>query len=159
MLLTRPGPGVPCRIKKKPTTKPRIANPAASFYINISWGGFKTNKFALWPHVSLQFLQPLRVLAAYGTCKVLSPQWLNLPKRSSNLEKGSMRVRGRGFAFHRFPWGDCDITVYLSWSFSCATQLLFSCWPVIVFSLFTAVAYCPVADCGWPENLIVLTGF
>jgi hypothetical protein len=80
-------------------------------------------------------------------------------KRSSNLEKGSMRVRGRGFAFHRFPWGDCDITVYLSWSFSCATQLLFSCWPVIVFSLFTAVAYCPVADCGWPENLIVLTGF
>jgi hypothetical protein len=74
MLLTRPGPGVPCRIKKNPTTKPRIANPAASFYINISWGGFKTNKFVLWPHVSLQFLQPLRVLAAYGTFKVQSLQ-------------------------------------------------------------------------------------
>jgi hypothetical protein len=35
---------------------------------------FKTNKFVLWPHVSLRFLQPLGVMAAYGTFKVQSLQ-------------------------------------------------------------------------------------
>jgi hypothetical protein len=53
--------------------------------------------------------QPLRVVAVHGTSKVLSPQWLNLPKRSKYPLEGKTRGSGTaGFAFHRFPWGDCD---------------------------------------------------
>ena len=78
-------------------------------------------------------------------------------KTPGNLCKASTRVRGRGLRIQRFPWGYAT-SLFIKMK-SCVPLNVFSCLACESLSLFTAFAYCPVADCGWPENLIVLTGF
>jgi hypothetical protein len=132
--------------------------PRLSCYMNVLGVVFKTNKFAVWPHVSLhQLLQPLRVLAAYGTFRVLSWQMLNLPKRSSLLQREARGSGAVGFAFRRFPWAMRHHCLFKIWSFLCATQLLFFCLARESRSLsFTAFAYCPLLDSVGLKNFCFL---
>ena len=72
MLLTRPVQG-PLPNREKANDKAADRKVRGFLLHNISWGGFQNYKSAGWPHIALhRFLQPLSVLAAYGTFKVLS---------------------------------------------------------------------------------------
>jgi hypothetical protein len=107
----------------------------------------KTNSLAGWPHVSLhRFLQPFLVLAACGTSAVCR-MGCSFFQTFSNPQKASTRVRGRGLCILSVLAG--AITTSLLVLKSNRAPLNF--WPVIAFSLVTAFAYCPVANCGWPN--------
>ena len=70
------------------------------------------------------------------------------PRREAR-GSGAVRFASRGFPGYA-------TSMLFKMKSSCATQRLLLPGPVNRFSLFTAFAYCPVADCGWPEKLIVL---
>jgi hypothetical protein len=105
--------------------------PRLSCYINVLGVVFKTNKFAVWPHVSVisscshfvSWLLMEHSECCRGKCSICQ-------KRSSLLRREARGSGAVGLHSVGFP-GLCDITVYLRLEFSCAPLNVFSfAWPV-----------------------------